>query len=63
MVLGFNFDLVDQLTFYGSYHANPLNVRRAGLHRPAWSWGAAGGARPPLAELPSQPPPPPPRSN
>lgn len=39
--LGFNFDLRDQLTFYGSYHSNPLNQAIHFVFVPAILWTVA----------------------
>ncbi|GAB4817512.1 hypothetical protein N2152v2_004558 [Parachlorella kessleri] len=39
--LGFNFNLKDQLTFYGSYHSNPLNQAIHFVFVPAILWTVA----------------------
>lgn len=40
-LLGFNFNLKDQLTFYGSYHANPINQAIHFVFVPAILWTVA----------------------
>ena len=48
-MLGFNFDLLDQLSFYGSYHRHPVNklIHLVCVPGIAWSalvWFASAGA-------------------
>jgi uncharacterized membrane protein YGL010W len=47
--LGFNFDLKDQLTFYGSYHNNPINQAIHFVFVPAILWTVAVRASPEIA--------------